>query len=235
MDRRKWVFLIIILCFLLMCMGCTSQNEKSAPVANIKSVAVTPVQNETAASTSQAVSVVQTKPQDSGSSSKDYLEVNKFYTPSGYMGDTAAINIMQNSKYMCHTQPDCMRCSYNPTLSSEQGWAGVYWLSPYDNWGDKENGIDLSKYSRLSFYARGETGKEKVIFCVGGINGTLYHDSIAQPLCTSETPLTTEWVQYDIDLSKQNLSNIIGGFTWITSTQGNPKGCTFYLDDITYH
>jgi len=121
MDRRKWALLIIILGFLIMCMGCTSQQEKSAPVADIKSVPVTPMQNESATSTSHAVSVAQTKPQNSGSPSKDYFDVNKFYTPSGYMGDTAAINIMQNSKYMCHTQPDCMRCSYNPMLSSEQG------------------------------------------------------------------------------------------------------------------
>jgi hypothetical protein len=46
--------------------------------------------------------------------------------------------------------------------------------------------------------------------------------------------LTTSWQLVTIDLTGQDLTHIIGGFVWVANTANNPKGATFYLDDIVY-
>lgn len=227
----KWYIVLFLLCVIIIGSGCTQQKEPPA---------TTPVNPETTnpvhtiATPETRIPGIITTQGSQATPSGDYLNVSKFYTPSGYMGDVAAVNMIPFSKFQPYSPPDCIKCTYNPILSSKEGWAGVYWLNPYDNWGDKEKGRDLSTYKKITFLTRGEIGNEKVIFCVGGINGTKYQDSISQPLCSKELNLTSDWVQYEIDLSHQNLSSIIGAFSWITSKQSNPKGCSFYIDDIMY-
>ena len=44
--------------------------------------------------------------------------------------------------------------------------------------------------------------------------------------------LTTEWKQYEIDLTGKDLSQIKTGFCWVLGAKGEP--ITFYLDDIKY-
>lgn len=152
------------------------------------------------------------------------------FVPSGWMGDTNAIQIDTN----CATKPKsgkyCMRWKYDISKSTKNGWAGVYWQYPANNWGSKK-GMDLTGYKKLSFWIRGETGKEVLDIKVGGITGD-FPDSCSREL--KGIRLSSEWKQYTIDVSGCNLSNVIGGFCWAADSGKNTGVVTFYLDNIIY-
>jgi hypothetical protein len=114
------------------------------------------------------------------------------------------------------------------------GWAGVRWQSPVDNWGavPVPAGYNLSRATRLTFWVRGTTGRERVQFLIGGIRGK-YGDSL-QPAKTQVLTLSTTWQQVIINLTGTDLTHITGGFGWVASALQNPQGATFYLDDIIY-
>jgi hypothetical protein len=87
----------------------------------------------------------------------------------------------------------------------------------------------------LTFWVKGETGGEEAEFKVGGIDGNArYPDSIQPSVSTGIITLTSDWKQYTINLSGQDLSHVIGGFCWTTNTNQNPDGATVFLDDITF-
>jgi len=155
---------------------------------------------------------------------------NNFF-PSGFMGDgeegEKRIQLNDQWRDNCHTKP-CVRVSYEP---GAKGWAGVYWQYPDKNWGD-EPGREIKGAKKLEFWAKGEKGGELVSFKVGGIHGKRYQDSLEKSL--SPVELTTEWKQFEIDLSDEDTSSVIGAFAWIASKNGNPGGLTFYLDDICF-
>jgi len=113
-------------------------------------------------------------------------------------------------------------------------WAGIYWQSEPDNWGDKPgNDYSGKGLSKVTFWARGETGTEIVEFKSGGIDNRAkkYRDSFGATI--GRVALSKEWRQYRIDLSNANLSNVIGGFCWVAGADYNSdKRITFYLDDI---
>jgi len=153
-----------------------------------------------------------------------------FY-PSGFMGDgnegAKYIQLNPQWKDNCHTTP-CVRVSYVP---GPRGWAGVYWQYPDGNWG-KEPGRELKGAKKLEFWAKGEKGGELVSFKVGGVNQEKYKDSLENLLGPVE--LSTEWKRFEIDLSDADTSSVIGAFAWTASKDGNPRGLTFYLDDICF-
>lgn len=162
------------------------------------------------------------------------FEVSSYYYPSGWMGDgKKGMPILQlNDQYTgnSHTGPTCIKISYIP---SSLKWAGIYWQSPADNWGDKE-GRSIRGANKITFWARGENGGELVKFKAGGTKGKRYTDSFEKSNAAVE--LTKEWKEYEIDLSGENLNSVIGAFAWSASSDSdvNPNGLTFYLDDIRY-
>ena len=121
------------------------------------------------------------------------------------------------------------------TWSSRQQkkWAGIYWLNPANNWGQKkEGGFTLTGAQKLTFWAKGEKGGEQIQeFIVGGIQGD-YPDS--DKMVIGPVILSSEWRQYIIDLRGKDLSYISGGFAWSTGISVNPESCTFYLDEIKF-
>lgn len=152
------------------------------------------------------------------------------FIPSGWMGDHDAIKLNAAWKKTPHSGETCIRIDYSS--KGKQAWAGIYWQNPADNWGEaKKGGFDLREAKELSFWARGENGSEVVEFKMGGISGP-HGDSDGATI--GETSLTKEWQKYTIDLKGKDLSYIIGGFVWVASRSNNPKGLTFYLDDIVY-
>ena len=154
---------------------------------------------------------------------------NHFFA-SGWMGDISAISFGGNWTSSPHSGTSCIKLSFT---AEGNNWAGIYWQDPENNWGDNPNGgYDLSGAAKLTFWARGEEGEERIEFFVGGIDGT-YGDSI-EKTSTGYISLTTSWKEYTIDLVGKNLSHVIGGFGWVTNSQNNPDGATFYLDDIEY-
>lgn len=182
------------------------------------------------------------------------------FFPSGWMGDIALPEEKSWTKSViqdAHSENPgsgltCIKVTYpsgqvRGFRNSNLG--GVYFQYPDKNWG-KDKGHDLTPYTfsdehvKLVFAARGERGREKVLFKAGGINrppyfnnSFRYQDSFG-PLLPEQSrrdgmiPLTTEWREYEIDLPPTHLSNVIGGFCWIATDDFNPKGATFYLDDI---
>jgi hypothetical protein len=164
-----------------------------------------------------------------------YLDKNakdNHYIPSGWMGDTGDIKMIDQSAENPHGGTTSIQFVYSAKKSQNQGWAGVYWQNPANNWGNKKGGFDLTGMTKLTFWARGAKGGEvlqKVM--VGGIKGT-YSDTTSVEMGPIE--LTTAWKQYTVNLAGKDLSYINGGFSWSTTADLNPEGATFFIDDIKF-
>ena len=149
------------------------------------------------------------------------------WIPSGYMGNTGAIKMDGSCKDNPHSGKTCQKWVYD----AGDNWAGVVWQSPANDWGKLPGGYNLTGAKKLTFWARGEKGGEKVSFLFGILGAKEpYHDSDKGEL--KDVRLTTDWWQYSIDLHGMDLSCIKTGFGWTLGGQGAP--ITFYLDDIQW-
>ncbi|MFH1457954.1 MAG: hypothetical protein ABIG31_02160 [Candidatus Omnitrophota bacterium] len=154
------------------------------------------------------------------------------YIPSGWMGDYGDIKLNDQVAQDPQSGATCMQFTYSAKKAQSQGWAGVYWQNPANNWGTKKGGFDLTGTTKITFWARGEKGGEAVQkFMVGGIKGT-YPDTANIEMGPIE--LTDTWKQYAINITGKDLSYISGGFGWVTTADLNPDGCTFYLDNVKF-
>ena len=165
---------------------------------------------------------------------KDKSGPNHF-VPSGYMPDGLCLKQSDVWQENCQQGKTCIKATYDiPCSVKGRGWAGVYWLNPADNWGDRKGGFNLTGAKRLVFWARGEKGGETVAeFKVGGVGiSREYPDS--DTVGIGPVILSKEWKQYSIDLRGRDLSYISGGFAWVANTENNAESCTFFLDDIHY-
>jgi len=154
------------------------------------------------------------------------------YFPSGWMGDYADLRINNAWAINPHSGKTCIKIVYSAKMSQNAGWSGMYWQQPMSNWGDKKGGYNLTGATRLTFWARGEKGGEKITeFKMGGITGE-FPDSDTAAIGPVE--LTNQWQKYAIDLKGKDLSNVIGGFCWTVSKDDNSTGVIFFLDDIMY-
>lgn len=163
------------------------------------------------------------------------------FIPNGWMGDVHDI-VTFDEAYATnpHSGLTCIKVTYSAAGSGGQSWAGVYWLPDTSRW-FAERGYDLTGAAKLSFWARGAIGGERIEFLVGGFNRGSDRDPDLPssdsfgPKSTSVIRLERTWQKYEIDLAEEDLSNVIGGFCWSTNFRRNRQGCTFYLDDIRYH
>jgi hypothetical protein len=162
----------------------------------------------------------------------DKSSASNHFIPSGYMGDFGDIKYDGAWKDNTKSGNTCIRFNYCACAYQGARWAGVYWQHPANNWGNVNAGYDLSKATKLTFWARGEKGGEHIEeFKVGGISGE-FSDSDSASI--GPIDLNKEWTQYTIDLAGKNMSSIIGGFCWTANIDFNPEGFTIYLDDIKY-
>ncbi len=154
------------------------------------------------------------------------------FIPSGWMGDYGDLKMDDQSADAPHSKPTCIKFTYSAKKAQGQGWAGVFWQNPANNWGSKKGGFDLTGMAKVTFWAKGAKGGEVVQkFMVGGIKGT-YPDTVAAEMGPVE--LTKDWKQYTINLVGKDLSYVNGGFGWTTTADLNPDGAIIYLDDIKY-
>lgn len=154
------------------------------------------------------------------------------YIPSGWMGDFGDVKFNESSKDDPYSRKTCIKVIYTAEKKQGAGWAGIYWQDPANNWGNLKGGYDLTGAEKLTFWARGAKGGEIITeFKIGGINGE-HSDSTSMSIGPIE--LTPEWKEYTIDLKDEDLSLIIGGFSFIVSSMENPDGATFYIDDIAF-
>lgn len=162
----------------------------------------------------------------------DFMAKGNHGIPSGWMGDYSDIKMLQNWQSNPHSGKTCIKFVLNDKRSQGAGWAGIYWQAQANNWGTMNKSFNLAGAKKLTFWARGETGKERIAeFKVGGITGE-YSDSDSNMI--PDTDLTTEWVKYTIPLDGLDLSKINGLFCWSVSLDANPQGVTFYLDDVVF-
>lgn len=155
------------------------------------------------------------------------------YTPSGFMPDGQCLVFNDRWQENCYSGSTCIKIVYDIECSVEGArWTGVYWQNPAHNWGNRKGGYDLTGAKKLTFWARGETGGERIEeFKMGGITGD-YPDT--DTAFIGPVILTDQWQQYTIDLRGKDLEYVSGGFSFSTNVDVNPASCTFYLDNIRY-
>ncbi|MCU0651465.1 MAG: hypothetical protein MUC39_00775 [Candidatus Omnitrophica bacterium] len=162
----------------------------------------------------------------------DKRSADNHFIPSGWMGDSGDLKLNDQFMENPHGGTTCLQFSYSAKKSQGQGWAGMYWQNPANNWGSKKGGFDLTGMTKLTFWARGAKGGEVIQkFVVGGIKGA-YPDSTLVEMGPVE--LTDTWKEYTINLAGKDLSFISGGFGWVASADQNPNGAVFYIDDVKY-
>ncbi|TAN61256.1 hypothetical protein EPN16_03625, partial [bacterium] len=162
----------------------------------------------------------------------DRQSSDNHYIPSGWMGDFGDIKINDQSTDNPHSGKTCIQFVYTAKKSQNQGWSGVYWQNPANNWGSKKGGFDLTGMTKLTFWVRGQKGGEilqKVK--VGGIKGD-YSDTSEVEM--GPIQLTDAWQQVTVNLVGKDISYISGGFAWVATADQNPDGATFYLDDLKF-
>lgn len=166
------------------------------------------------------------------------FDMTLYYFPSGWMGDgeKGTKHIQLNTGFReCSRSGDtdgiCIQIRYRPDPKGK-GWAGIYWQYPDSNWGDM-TGRKIVNATKITFWAKGEAGDEIVEFKAGGINATNkpYRDSFE---VATRIKLNKDWTKYEIPLTGQDLSHVIGAFAWVASRNANPDGLTLYIDDIRY-
>lgn len=146
------------------------------------------------------------------------------WTPSGWMGETTFITLDATWTNNPHSGPTCTKCEYRKS----DGWGGVVWQSPANDWGDAPGGWNLGDATKLVVWARGELGGEEVSFSFGLIGADKpYHDTAKD---STKVKLTREWAAYEINVAGKDLSRIKTGFCWIVGGQT----ATFYLDDVRW-
>ena len=124
----------------------------------------------------------------------DASDPENHYIPSDFMGDFKDITLNENWTANPHSGRACIRNVYSGIATPGYGWAGVYWQNPENNGGTVPGytGYDLSHFSHLSFWVRGELGGEQIQFLVGGITGP-YPNSLQPAVMTPMITLTTDW------------------------------------------
>jgi exo-beta-1,3-glucanase (GH17 family) len=169
-----------------------------------------------------------------------YAAWDNHFTPSGWMGDLQAIHFGDCARLSEDWEDRSIETGYAPAPGDTEGWAGIYWLEPENNWGTHPGGYDLSGYSQLRFRARSVAGKGAVKFFVGGVAEGGFPSSMEKPIYAQEAGgkgfvwLTTEWQEFHIDLRNADLSRVIDGFGWVAERDRTPKGISFYLDDLVF-
>jgi len=159
------------------------------------------------------------------------------YFPTGWMGDTEAIQYEDAYTTNPNSGETCAQITYS--AEGTQEWAGMYWLpvpTVRDDWGNIVFGINLTEVTKLTWYARGKDGGEKVEFFTGDVTTDSCTDSLPKKTTGLKT-LTTAWQEFTIDLSSvpaDQLTHVIGGFGWAANKDNNSGGCTFYVDEVKF-
>ncbi len=161
-----------------------------------------------------------------------YQSSKNHYSPSGWMGDYGDIRFTDRHIDKESHSKKVIRIQYTAKASQRNGWTGIYWQNPANNWGSRAGGYNLNGAKQMVFLAKGEKGGETVSqFKIGGITGD-YSDSGSAAI--GPIALTKNWKEYKINLDGMELSSISGGFCWTMTRDENPEGAVFYLDNIRF-
>ena len=153
------------------------------------------------------------------------LRVDELFGASGWMGDGAEGGLTRDD---CDLPRDyCTEVCHRWTLERRgQGWGGVVWHSPANNWEAREPGVRIpSAPTAVTFTAWGEAGGEVVSFFAG-------NQEAGEPFAQREVTLTDAPEAYRMELSAGTKDDISAGFGW--SAASPEAGLTFYVTDIRW-
>lgn len=164
--------------------------------------------------------------------------------PAGWMSGASDPNPylqLTSGAPKCHTGSSCIKVRFRPGAT----FAGIVWwpaaCGPEGSdaaWQEVKSGHcatdvaaagGLRTVNRATFWARGEKGGEIVELKVG--------DTALLPRPGRSTGLLTlspNWQPYELDLTELDMHRAVSLFTVLATDLHNPKGATFYLDDIQY-
>lgn len=150
------------------------------------------------------------------------------FSPTGRMGNKNDLQFDTGWNLEPHSGTTCIYVRY----ADEEDWVTVAWQHPGNNWGEVAGGFDLSNAKRLTFWAKGESGSERVEFMVGmeQAPSAVSRDSLRTT--TGIVRLKKEWKKYDIPLEDLDRTRLITGFLFRVEGQGKPV--VFCLDDIQF-
>lgn len=147
--------------------------------------------------------------------------------PSGWMGNTDKLEMNLESEEFPRSGSTSIKIKY----TAFDNWVGIAWQHPINDWGDQKGGYNLHGATKLTFWARGKTGGERVNFGVGILKEDRdFFDTAFAEL--ENVKLSDKWKKYTIDLKGKDLSRIKTPFVWSLGSPGFPV--TFYLDDIQF-
>lgn len=150
------------------------------------------------------------------------------YASTGRLGNQTALELDDSWDVDPRSGKTCIRVSY----TDPGDWALAAWQNPPGNWGDMAGGYDLSRAHKLTFWAKGEKGGEKVEFMVGTEQGANAVAKDTLKATTGQVRLKNQWKKYAILLEKYDRSRLITAFLFRIEGQGQPV--VFYLDDVQF-
>ena len=109
--------------------------------------------------------------------------------------------------------------------SAPDNWAGICWLDPPGDWGERIGGKNLQNAKVLEFSACGETGGEEVSISIGMLDDKEVFDTAKYNI--GKIVLTKEWKLYRFELENLDLSRIKTPFVIVVEGQGRPVRCYF--------
>lgn len=183
--------------------------------------------------------------EDAGPVSVPFVVSDHFF-PSGFMGDSPTdfnAIVMSSDSSKCPTrapgvQGACYSIAWTPTFvqGAKSAWVGVYWQYPSNNWGGDPGQAINAGATKVTFMAQGAKGGEQIEFLAGGVNVSKSNPSLTYAdtfSATTQVTLTNAWAPYEVSLTGDMYSNVIGAFAWsITTSSTDP--ITFYVDDIEW-
>lgn len=85
----------------------------------------------------------------------DKKSPDNHYIPAGWMGDHGDIVMGDQDMDSPHSGTTCIKFTYSGKKTQKQGWVGVYWQNPPNNWGARQGGFNLTGLNKLTFWAKG--------------------------------------------------------------------------------
>ncbi len=171
---------------------------------------------------------------------RNYASEENHFAPSGWMGDIGAIHFNDCARLTEDWDDRVIEIQYSPSAKDQNGWAGIYWQEPENNWGNLQGGYALSGFTRLKFRARSDQDGVRVKFLVGGVDSGPFPSSLLTPVFAQGADslgfvtLSRQWQEYSIDLRGADLSHLIDGFGWIAQRDAKSHPITVYLDEIVF-
>jgi len=172
--------------------------------------------------------------------------VSDDFVPSGFMGDSPTdfngIAMSADTSACPSRAPNavgaCYSVQWTPTFvpDAKSAWVGVYWQYPSNNWGALPGKPVSAGATKVSFAAMGAKGGEVIQFLAGGVNTTGGNPALTNAdsfSATASVTLTSSWATYEVPLTGDTYSSIIGAFAWTITTSATDP-ISFYVDDIVW-